>query len=85
MRRAGMRRDEEGWAGMGRDEMGWYDMANPPRHPVQCGRRGKLEPSEPISLKAALSFRRLLSLEMCCLLRAQSRCMIDSAFRDPAF
>ena len=85
MKRAGMRRDEEGWAGMGRDEMGWYDMASPPRPPVQCDRRGKLEPSQPIFFIAALSVMCLVYLEMCCILCTQSCSMIDSGFWDPAF
>ena len=73
MRRAGMRRDEEGWAGMGRYDMGWYDMASSPRPPVQCDRKGKLKPSQPKCLKAALCFRGLLPLELCCVFRLPGR------------
>ena len=65
MRRAGMRRDEEGWAGMGRYDMGWYDMAISPRHPVQCDRKGKLKPSQPkflLSSVVSLGFRAACGL-----------------------
>ena len=80
-----MRRDEEGWAGMGRYDMGWYDMASSPRPPVQCDRKGKLEPSQPNCPQVALSLKGLLSFGMCCILCTQSRWWFDSGFWDPAF
>ena len=79
-----MREDEEDWAGMGRDEVGWYDQDRSPRPPIQCERRGKIKPSQPIFLIAALSLRRLLSLEMSCILRARSSSIIETGLWDPA-
>ena len=61
MRRAGMRRDEEGWAGMGRDEMGWYDMASPP--PYNAIGEESSSHQSPFSLKP------LCLSEVCFLLR----------------